>query len=146
MAAPLRRRRRSGGGGGGFGPSISVGGGRKLRPLEALLWGAAGYISGDVLDQTGIAWLLYDNVPMWKNLVDKNYATGNTAAASYGGGKMLVKLAGLGLLGKAAQSAMRSGTTDKTINAELPLAFGLMFDGPGDSWPGASGGGGGGYW
>lgn len=167
VKAMLRARKRGGGGGGGGGGR--GGGGRtggfhrstrgaaggfgtqilgKVKLLEALLFGLAGYISGKALMNTGIPAAVYqasaNGGGRWAKIIDNGYSSWETFGSganpfAYGGVGFLIKTLGFLLggytVGHAIHTKQVSGTA---MNVMGPLSLGMMLDPVGD----ASGGGG----
>lgn len=114
---------------------------------EAVLFGTAGYFVGPVLDATGIGGVLHDKFPstigrmgdqMWQQ-----------SGGTKGTGEAISKATGLGLLAYEANEARQHKLSRAEKSSTLPLALGMLIDGPegtgktpsssGASWGGAWG-------
>jgi len=112
--------------------------GVRARPIQMLLEWGLGYISGGVLNETGLPTMVY-------NRASSAASNGNPLAAAYkewidtayqgsgvggGGGTTWVKTAGTLLGLKTGFDMTKRGIKDSDINVKLPLFLGMMMDGP----------------
>lgn len=92
--------------------------------LTVLLFGYGGYSLGSVLDQSGLSGLIYQKVPGAKMIADNAYSNGFRG----GTGAALTKAGGVAAFIHSLYES-RHGTIPKHVmNAELPLALGMMAD------------------
>ena len=103
--------------------------------LEAVLFGFFGYYLAPTLSNLGVGWMLYDNIPIYKQAIDSaDQATNKTGGPNmWGAGGLygVSKLTGVGLMAFLAQHAARGKQLSKGhLSVVAPMAVGMMLDPP----------------
>lgn len=102
----------------------------KPKLIEMLLFGGAGYLAGNALNNTGVSGYLYQHNKFFKEFVDTGYSIAPNKFAN-GGGSGLMAVLGLGVGADAIYKSSKTGKlSGKALNMELPFAIGAILDPP----------------
>lgn len=98
----------------------------KVKPLEAVLFGALGYVSGKFLTGTGFPVQLYNMNPTFKGIVDA--ANGVKPMGYQQTGKVIAGGIGTGALAKVLYDGFAGTVSQRDLSALIPFIVGVALD------------------